>query len=39
MILQNQKVALAFFSMILATVFLLYTEPTISDRLIEIGVS
>ena len=39
MILSNKKVALAFFSMILATVFLLYTEPTISDRLIEIGVS
>ena len=39
MIASNRKVFLATVSCILATVFLLYTEPIISDHLIEIGVS
>lgn len=36
---KNRKVGIASFSCILATIFLLFNEPIISDHLIEIGIS
>jgi hypothetical protein len=39
MITGNQRLMMSVLSCILATIFLLYTEPIISDHLIEIGVS
>lgn len=38
-ILKNRRAIMALISCILATVFLLFTEPIISDQLIHIGVS
>ena len=39
LVFKNRKVLIASFSCILATVFLLFSEPIISDHLIAIGVS
>ncbi len=38
-VLKNKKALAAILSCIIATVFLMYTEPVISDVLIKIGVS
>jgi hypothetical protein len=38
-VLKNKKALVAILSCIIATVFLMYTEPVISDVLIKIGVS
>ena len=38
-VLKNKKALAAILSCIIATVFLIYTEPVISDVLIKIGVS